>query len=85
MYGIEFTRSAEKSFLKISKKEQFRISNALDKLVLDPMIGKPLKGSLKDFWSLRIGNYRVIYYIQKDKLLIMVFDVRHRREVYRQR
>ena len=85
MYGIEFTRSAKKSFLKISKKEQLRISIAVDKLALDPMIGKPLKGSLKDFWSLRIGNYRVIYYIQKDKLLIMVFDVRHRREVYRQR
>lgn len=84
MCGIHFTRSAKKSFLKISKKEQLRISIAVDKLALDPMIGKPLKGSLKDFWSLRIGNYRVIYYIKKDKLLIMVFDVRHRREVYRQ-
>jgi len=59
MYGIEFTRSAEKSFLKISKKEQLRISSALDKLALDPTLGKPLKGSLKNFWSLRVGNYRV--------------------------
>ncbi|NCN82426.1 MAG: type II toxin-antitoxin system RelE/ParE family toxin [Candidatus Pacebacteria bacterium] len=85
MYGIQFTRSAKKSFSKIAKQEQVRIAKAIEKLAVDPTIGKPLQGVLKNHWSLRIGSYRVIYVIFKERLLVIVFDVGHRREVYKER
>jgi len=83
MYAVKFTRSAKKSFSKITNREQKRIALAIEKLVQDPTIGKPLKGVLKNLWSLRIGTYRVIYQIVKKELVIMIFAVGHRREIYR--
>ena len=83
MYAVKFTRSAKKSFSKITNREQKRIALAIEKLAQDPTIGKPLKGVLKNLWSLRIGAYRVIYQIVKKELVIMVFAVGHRREIYR--
>lgn len=85
MYAIKFSRSAKKSFSKIATREQKRIALAIEKLAQDPTIGKPLKGVLKGLWSLRIGTYRVIYQIIQNELVVMVFDVRHRREVYKER
>ncbi|OGJ37991.1 MAG: hypothetical protein A3A82_00825 [Candidatus Pacebacteria bacterium RIFCSPLOWO2_01_FULL_47_12] len=83
MYAVKFTRSAKKSFSKIATREQKRIALAIEKLAQDPTIGKSLKGVLKNLWSLRIGAYRVIYQIVKKELVIMVFAVGHRREIYR--
>jgi mRNA interferase RelE/StbE len=42
--------------------------------------GKPLRGSLKGDWSLRIGDYRVLYRIEKETVVIS--RIGHRREVY---
>ncbi|MDA1079743.1 MAG: type II toxin-antitoxin system RelE/ParE family toxin [bacterium] len=85
MYVIQFTRTAKKSFSKLPSVEQTRIATAIDRLAADPTLGKPLKGVLKNLWSLRIGTYRVIYRIFKEKLVVIVFAVGHRREVYRAR
>ena len=46
-----------------------------------PTIGKPLVGPLKGKWSLRIGDYRVIYEI--GKTVVVILTINHRREVYR--
>ena len=43
-------------------------------------IGKPLKYS--DFWSLRIGDYRAIYEINKDKKQAIILFIGHRSKVY---
>lgn len=53
-----------KSTLKnIHPKDIGRIVKELPILQNEPLTGKPLKGSLKEYRSLRIGNYRVIYQI----------------------
>jgi mRNA interferase RelE/StbE len=36
-----------------------------------------------DFWRVRVGDYRIIYQIEDNKLLILVVRIGHRREVYR--
>ncbi|MEW6237115.1 MAG: type II toxin-antitoxin system RelE/ParE family toxin [Candidatus Omnitrophota bacterium] len=43
---------------------------------------KKLKG-VENRWSLRMGNFRIIYEIHDDRLVILVIDIDHRRQVYR--
>lgn len=47
-------------------------------------IGEALKGSkLGEFWKYRVGDYRIIFRIEDNKLVILVVKVGNRREVYR--
>ncbi len=48
----------------------------------DPYQGKPLAGSYKGLYRFRIGDYRIIYSIEDDKLIIVVLRIRHRKDVY---
>ncbi|MDO8648273.1 MAG: type II toxin-antitoxin system RelE/ParE family toxin [Candidatus Peregrinibacteria bacterium] len=51
------------------------------KLTGEPdLFGKPLRRSLRGYWSLRVGNYRVIYRIRESEVLI--FLIEHRSVVY---
>ncbi len=53
------------------------------KLTADPVaFGKPLRHSLKGYRRLRVGDYRVIYKIVDDKILVLIIDVDHRKEIY---
>ena len=43
--------------------------------------GEPLRKTLKGYWKLRVGDYRVAYLIEEQNVLII--GIRHRKEVYR--
>ena len=48
---------------------------------MDPeAYGKPLTGQFKGYWRLRIGDYRVVYRIVKDEILVFVIKVGIRRD-----
>ncbi len=72
----------KKDFKKIDKADQLRIINTIrKKLTFKPQeFGKPLKGELKGYWKLRIGEYRVIYEIEKDKIIVYIIMVGYRRD-----
>ena len=42
--------------------------------------GKPLRGSLRAYWSLRVGDYRVVYRIEPP--FVKVIQIAHRRDSY---
>ncbi|MBZ5546291.1 MAG: type II toxin-antitoxin system RelE/ParE family toxin [Acidobacteriia bacterium] len=44
---------------------------------------KRLKGKLKEGWRVRVGEYRILYRIDDEKSEVRIFEVGHRREVYR--
>jgi mRNA interferase RelE/StbE len=46
-------------------------------------LGKLLRGDKGEFWSYRIGDYRIIAMIEDKRLVVVVVSVGHRREVYR--
>jgi mRNA interferase RelE/StbE len=71
-----------KDLLRISLDIKLKIKKAIEtKLTLAPQdFGAPLRKTLKGYWKLRVGDYRVIYKIV-DKTVI-VFRMGHRREVY---
>ena len=86
MYILELTRQAEKAFDVLMHAQPHigkRVAIALDHLAKDPEIGIPLRGVLKGYYKYRVGTYRIIYEIQKSKLLVIVIDIGHRKEVYR--
>lgn len=56
--------------------------NIENKLVLDPFIyGERLKGSAKEYFKFRISNYRIIYKIENNIIIIIIL-IAHRKDVY---
>mgnify|MGYP001395688602 CR=1 FL=1 len=82
-YTVEVTVKAKKQIRKLLPITKFRIAHALEDLASDPYRGKILKANLKGLYSYRIGDYRIIYQIFKNKLIIQIIKVMHRRDVYR--
>jgi mRNA interferase RelE/StbE len=83
-YKIEFKRSAAKALRKIPKSDQKRIADKIDCLsenLPDPATTK-MKGD-NPFHRIRVGDYRIVYEIQGDILLIVILKIGHRKEVYR--
>jgi len=83
-YRIEWKRSAERELRNIDPKQISRIINAVDSLTGDPFpYGyRKMRGSKQDY-RIRVGDYRVIYKVDISAKILVVYRVRHRREVYR--
>ena len=81
---IEFKKSAAKALRKIPKSDQKRIADKIDSLsenLPDPATTK-MKGD-NPFHRVRVGDYRIVYEIHGDILLIVILKIGHRKEVYR--
>ena len=83
MYRVILSRSAEKDLSQINKKYKPHIFAALFDLRKDPYLGKKLRGKFQDYYSLRVGLYRIIYKIYKRELNILVIRIGHRQGIYR--
>ena len=81
-YKIYFKRSAVKDLEAISKKDLQRIINRIDLLKADPRPPGCEKLSGQEQYRVRQGNYRIVYSIQDDMLIVWVVKIGHRREVY---
>ena len=80
---LQFSSSAQKFITDLHPPLQARIENALLEIAASPRAGKPLKGDLKGNYSHRVGDWRMVYSLEKS--IVYVKDIRHRRAVYRQR
>ena len=82
MISYDFTKQAEKAFLKLPQNIQNRIIKKLESYLISPdplFYAKRLTGSSSYRFS--IGDYRVIFDREETKILII--KIGHRREVYR--
>ncbi len=83
-FRIEFTKTAAKSLKAIPKTVQKRIAKKIESLAEAPP--EPAKTKMKGdnpFHRVRVGDYRIIYEIQNEVLLILILKIGHRKEVYR--
>jgi len=82
-YKISILRRAQKQLAKIPANDYKKIKQAILDLAHDPRPpgSKKLKG--RSGWRIRQGDYRVIYEIQDDQLIIIILDVGNRRDIYR--
>jgi len=85
-YQIAETKTFEKVKKKIDKKLYSKIVNFVyPQLRENPFYGtniKKLKDNLEGYYRYRIGNYRLFYLIEEDKLIIAVVDVKHKQKAY---
>ena len=78
---IIFSDEFKKDFKKLKDKTtRLKIIKQLKKLSEQPEAGKPLKYDLKNHRSVRIPPFRIIYRIEKERIIINCFD--HRKDVY---
>ena len=81
-YEIIFTDTSRRQFNKLEKDVQERIISALERIRIIPEAHvKKLIGD--SGYRLRVGNYRVILDIYKDKLVILVIKIGHRKNIYK--
>jgi mRNA interferase RelE/StbE len=85
MYHLIVKPSAEKQFAKLPPQLRRRITKAFDGLRENP---RP-RGCVKlqgeeDLWRIRVGDFRVVYTIEDDELIVLVVRVAHRKDVYQE-
>lgn len=83
-YRIEFKKSAAKVLKKLPKPDRRRIRDKINSFadsLPDPATTK-MKGD-NPFHRVRVGDYRIIYEIHGDTMMILVLKIGHRKEVYR--
>lgn len=84
-FSIQIKGSAARDLERIAKADRLRLVDAIDRLPENPFLGSALKGELRGLRRLRVGDYRVLYEVRQDALIVLVVRVAHRRDVYRRR
>ena len=86
MYSIEFLKEAVEELNNIDLIWQKRILNKIKILSINPESLsnniKKLKGKYREYYRLRIGDYRVIYSQENDRFVIIIIRIGHRKEIY---
>jgi len=82
-YRIEILRSAQKQLRKIDRSSQKRIIGAVYALAENPRPSDCKKLSGRLAWRIRVGEYRVIYEIHDNRLLILIVAMGGRKDIYR--
>ncbi|BDI18821.1 translation repressor RelE [Nostoc cf. commune SO-36] len=82
-YKVEILKGALKQLKKLSPELQERIQVKIDDLAIEPRPNgvKKLKGK-ENVYRIRLGEYRIIYDIFDDILVVNVVEVGHRNKVY---
>ena len=82
-YRVEFTKAAARQLKKLAHPTRDRVLNAIEDLQDDPRPhGARKLVCEKSAWRIRIGDYRVIYDVFDEELIVTVVRAGHRREVY---
>jgi len=82
-YSLRFRASVAKDLRNIPKRDVTRILRRIERLTDDPRPRGCEKLSGQECYRVRQGQYRILYEIKDDILIVTVVKVRHRREVYR--
>ena len=86
MYSLEFLPAAIKDLKKIDKLHQKQIKVKIELLAKDPSFLKPnikvLQGKYHGLCRLRVGNYRVVFQVIDEKVVILIINIGHRKDVY---
>ena len=84
MFDLRISQTAAKSLRKAPKEIGARIRAKLDELAEDPFaVPNVKKLTGHPGYRLRVGDWRILYLVEKDVLVIVVIEIGHRKEIYR--
>jgi mRNA interferase RelE/StbE len=84
-YKVIFKPSVQKDLRSLPQSVVARVFKVIEALKDEPIPRKSIKlAGAEQLYRTRIGNYRVIYGVDKDNKQILIHYVRHRQDVYRQ-
>ena len=81
-YQVEFTKTFQKLDSSIKKILFSWITKNLQNCSNPRAFGKALKGNLSDKWRYRVGDYRIMARIEDSKIIIIIVDIGHRKDIY---
>ena len=83
-YRLQIKPSAVKALGKLPAQDRSRVAKAIDALATEPRPSgvRKLSGA-ETLWRIRVGDYRVVYEIRDQELIVLVVRLGHRRDVYR--
>lgn len=81
-YVIEYRTEVHNDLDEIPKNVQIRIKHAIEQRLgtIPNQYGERLRRSLLGLWKLRVGDYRIVYEIKREKVTIWIIG--HRKDVY---
>jgi mRNA interferase RelE/StbE len=86
-WKIELTPEAKSHLAKLGASEAKRVLAFLNerhqKRENPRELGESLKGSLREYWRYRVGDYRIICRLEDRVITVFVVHICHRREVYK--
>ena len=85
-YRVVFTNKAKKDIKKLDKHTASLIIGWIEKNLENcnnpRQFGKSLKGNKKGQWRYRVGDYRLLANIEDEKIIILLLNIGHRKEIY---
>lgn len=83
-YRVEISRTAERQLKRLPPEDRQRVARAMAVLAIEPRPrGVRKLAGYDDVFRVRTGRYRIIYSVDKVKLIILVLKIGHRKDVYR--
>jgi mRNA interferase RelE/StbE len=81
-YSITISKQARKQLRDIPRKDRLRISGVIELLGDNPIPPKALRLTNRDGYRLRVGDYRIIYIFNSNRLIILIINIAHRSAAY---
>ena len=82
MYKVIVEKSVIKQLQNIPQLHYNEIKTALTNLAINPRPHGYLKLKGRDGYRIRVGDYRIIYEIKDEQLIVIVITIAHRKDVY---
>lgn len=83
-YSVTLKPSVEKDLRSLPKAALVRVMNRIEELGRNPIPRQSVKlTGAERLYRIRVGDYRIIYAVEAEARQVVVYYVRHRRQVYR--
>lgn len=84
MYKVTFLKQAQRTLLKMPRNQAFRIQEKIEQIAQEPYgtHNNVTKLQNRPGYRLRVGDWRVIYDVHNDELILLVIKIASRGEVY---
>jgi mRNA interferase RelE/StbE len=82
-YKLELTKTAQKNLKKLDKQTLQRLITKIESLKENPFPAGVKKLITNDGYRIRVGDYRIVYDVFEDLILVKILKVGHRKDIYK--